>query len=64
MSVIHDFKQIFRPSEKAPPSPADPTVLGRGWGSSGYFQPEALSLVLAMKQWELELRKEIQVRIL
>jgi hypothetical protein len=27
----------------------------RGWGSSGFFQPETVALVVAMKQWGLGL---------
>jgi hypothetical protein len=32
-------KQIFRAAQQASPSPSPLTVLGRGWGSSGSFQP-------------------------
>jgi hypothetical protein len=39
--------QIFRDAEKTPPSPAIPTVLSRRWDSSGFFQPEAVGLVVA-----------------
>jgi hypothetical protein len=54
MSVIHIFiKPIFRAAEKAPPSPAPPTLLCKGvGGSSGFFQPEAVSLVMTLKQCE------------
>jgi hypothetical protein len=45
--IIHVFiKQIFRAAEKEPPSP----VLCRRWGSNGYFQPEAVSFFMALKQ--------------
>jgi hypothetical protein len=30
--------------------PPPPTGLCRGWGSSGSFQPQAVALVMAMKQ--------------
>jgi hypothetical protein len=43
------IKQIFRVTEKAPFSPASSTVLCRGWDNSGSFQPEAVSLVMALK---------------
>jgi hypothetical protein len=50
LSVTYVFiKEIFRAAEEATPSPLPPTVLCRGWGSSGSFQPEALSLVMAIK---------------
>jgi hypothetical protein len=48
MSVIHVFNlQIFR---AAPQPPFTPTVLSseQGLGSSGSFQPEAVSLVVAL----------------
>jgi hypothetical protein len=51
LSVIHVFiKQIFRALELAPPFPLPPTGMCRGWGSSGSFQPQAVALVMAMKQ--------------
>jgi hypothetical protein len=51
MTVIHVFiKQIFSAADKAPPLLAPPTVPRMGWGSSGSLQPEAVSLVMAMKQ--------------
>jgi hypothetical protein len=31
------------------PSPSPPTVLGRGWDSSGSFQPQAVDLVMDLK---------------
>jgi hypothetical protein len=34
---------------EATPSPLSPTVLCRGWGSSGSFQPEAVALFMAFK---------------
>jgi hypothetical protein len=45
--------------EVAPPLPPPPTGLCRGWVSSGFFQPEALALVMAMKQWGLGLKGHI-----
>jgi hypothetical protein len=56
VSVTHVFiKQIFRAVELAPPFPLPLTGLCsvqvcRGWGSSGSFQPQAVALVMAMKQ--------------
>jgi hypothetical protein len=51
LSVTHVFiKQIFRAVEVAPPFPLPPTRLCRGWGSSGSFQPQAVALVMFMKQ--------------
>jgi hypothetical protein len=52
VSATHVFmKQIFRTAEKAPPSPSHPppTVLCKGWGSSGSFQPPAVALVMVLK---------------
>jgi hypothetical protein len=47
LSATHIFiKQIFEAVEPPPPSPAPPTGLCRGWGSSGSFQPEAVALVM------------------
>jgi hypothetical protein len=48
------IEKIFRAVEVAPPPPS-PTGLCRGWGSSGSFQPQAVALVMAMKQWGLGL---------
>jgi hypothetical protein len=51
LSVTHVFiKQIFRALELAHPFPLPLTGLCRGWGSSGSFQPQAVALVMAMKQ--------------
>jgi hypothetical protein len=48
LGVTHVFiKRIFRTVTVAPPSPLPPTGLGRGWG---FFQPQAVALVNAMKQ--------------
>jgi hypothetical protein len=45
MKLIHVFnKHNFRAAEKGIPSPAPPTVLAGGWGSSGSFQPEAVRI--------------------
>jgi hypothetical protein len=41
--------------ELVPTSPLPLTGLCRGWGSSGSFQPHAVALVMAMKQWGLGL---------
>jgi hypothetical protein len=50
-SVTHVFiKQIFRAIELAPPFPLPLTGLFRGWRSNGSFQPQAVALVMAMKQ--------------
>jgi hypothetical protein len=37
-----------------------PTVLCRGWISGGSFQPEAMSLVMTLKQWGLGLNVKLQ----
>jgi hypothetical protein len=51
LSVTHVFiKQIFRSVEVAPPFPLLPTGLFRGWGIRGSFQPQAVALVMSMKQ--------------
>jgi hypothetical protein len=52
LSVTHVFiQQIFRAVEVAPPPLPPPlTRLGWGWGRSGFFQPQAVALVMAMKQ--------------
>jgi hypothetical protein len=52
LSVTHVFiKQIFRAVELAPPFPLPLTgLVYRGRGSSGSFQPQAVALVMAMKQ--------------
>jgi hypothetical protein len=51
LSVTHVFiKQIFRAKELAPPFPLPHTGLCRGWGISGFFQPQAVAFVMAMKQ--------------
>jgi hypothetical protein len=51
LSVTHVFiKQILRAVELAPPFPLPLTGLWRGWGSSGSFKPQAVALVMAMKQ--------------
>jgi hypothetical protein len=50
LSVTHVFiEQIFRAAQKVSPSPSPPTVQGRGWGSSGSFQPLAVVLVMDFK---------------
>jgi hypothetical protein len=38
------------------PFPLPLTGLCRGWGSSGYFQPQAMAFDMAMKQWGLGLK--------
>jgi hypothetical protein len=51
LSATHVFtKQIFRAGELAPPFPLPLTGLCRGWDSSSSFQPQAVALVMAMKQ--------------
>jgi hypothetical protein len=47
MSIHVFIKKIFRAIEKAPLPCSPHSVL---WGSSGSFQPEAVSLVMALKQ--------------
>jgi hypothetical protein len=50
LSVTHVFiKQIFIAAPQVSPSPSPPPVLGRGWGSSGSFQPQAVALVMDFK---------------
>jgi hypothetical protein len=46
--VFH--KQIFWAAEKAPTLPLYPNSSVQGRGSSGSFQPEAVSLVMVLKQ--------------
>jgi hypothetical protein len=57
LSITYVFiKQIFRAVQLAPPPfPLPLTGLCRGWGSSGSFQPQAVALVMAMKQLGLGL---------
>jgi hypothetical protein len=58
LSVTHVFiKQIFRAVKVAPPSPSPHRAVHcvQGWGSSGFFQPQAVALVMAMKQLGLGL---------
>jgi hypothetical protein len=55
----YPFKQIFRAAEEATPSLSPPTVLFRLCGGSGSFQPEDVSLVMALKQWGLGLGSRI-----
>jgi hypothetical protein len=51
LSVAHVFiKQIFRAVEVAPPSPSPHRAVNRGWGNNGYFQPQAVALVMTMKK--------------
>jgi hypothetical protein len=51
VSVTHVFiKQIFRAVEQAPLYPLPRTGLGRGWGSSGSFQPKAVALGMVINQ--------------
>jgi hypothetical protein len=58
LSVTHVFiKQIFRAVELVPHFPLPFTGLCRGWGSSGSFHPQAVALVMAIKQWGLGLKK-------
>jgi hypothetical protein len=51
LMIIYVFiKQIFRAVELASPFNLPLTGLCRGWGSSGSFQPQAVALVMSMKQ--------------
>jgi hypothetical protein len=49
---------LSRGSTPRPPSPP-PTGVWRGWGSSGSFQPQAMALVMAVKQWGLGLKSPV-----
>jgi hypothetical protein len=61
LSVTHVFiKQIPGHLGGSPPFPLPPSGLFRGWGSSGSFQPQAVTLVMAMKQWGLGLSSIMQ----
>jgi hypothetical protein len=56
LSVTHVFiKQIFRDVEVAPPFTLPPQGCAGGRGSNGSFQPQAVALVIAMKQGGLGL---------
>jgi hypothetical protein len=44
------IKQIFRAIELAPPFPLPLTGMCGWWCSSGYFQPQAVTMVMDMKQ--------------
>jgi hypothetical protein len=51
LSVTHVFiKQIFRAVELSPPFHLPLHRAVQGWGSSDSFQPQAVALVMAMKQ--------------
>jgi hypothetical protein len=52
LSVAPVFiKQIFRAVEVAPLSPRPPLGFAGGGVVVAFFQPQAMALVMAMKQW-------------
>jgi hypothetical protein len=57
VSAIHVFTdQILRAADKAPSASPSPTVMCRGGASSRSFYPEAVSLVMSLKQCGLGLK--------